>query len=355
MGTIDLQPADYQPSAPSCKDYGIGLIGCGGIARTAHLPAYRQFGYTVVAACDLIEANARQAQEQFGIPRITTRVEDILDDQEVQIIDLAVHAEQRLPIIEQICAARPAHLRAILSQKPFAMRWEDATRMVDLCEAASLPLMVNQQARWASAHRALKLLIDRGVFGHIYCVTHFHRSFQDHPGSWFVELEDFNIIDHGIHYIDLCRYFTGLNPIRVKASATMQPGQLAVSPMCHVILMDFAPDAQVMAVSHFNNIVRVPPMHRYEWFVDGTEASAMVSHDEVVLSFTESPGRKETVRILGRWFPDAFGGSMGELMRALHEGRQPQTSGHDNLKSIRIAYAAVESAATGDAVALDRA
>jgi predicted dehydrogenase len=41
---------------------------------------------------------------------------------------------------------------------------------------------------------------------------------------------------------------------------------------------------------------------------------------------------------------------MGEMMQALTERREPQTSGRDNLNSVRIAYAAVESSETGKAV-----
>lgn len=352
MAQINLQPSDYQPTAPEKKDYGIGFIGFGGIARGAHTPAYRNFGYNVVAACDLIEGNLEIARKQFGIPHTTRNVADILANEKVEIIDLAVHGKQRLPIIKEICEKRPPHLRGILSQKPFAMNWNDARQMVELCQKAGVPLMVNQQARWAPGHRALKVLVERGVLGHVYCVTHYHRSFQDQPGSWFVALENFNIIDHGIHYIDLCRYFTGLNPIRVKATATFQPGQAAVSPMCHVILMEFAPEAQVMAMSYFNNIIRTPLLHHYEWCIDGTEASAVSSRNEVVVSFKDDPLTKHAFQIRGSWFPDAFGGSMGELMRALNEGREPQTSGRDNLNSIKIAYAAVESAATGKTVEL---
>ena len=59
-----------------------------------------------------------------------------------------------------------------------------------------------------------------------------------------------------------------------------------------------------------------------------------------------------TFPIGGRWFPDAFGGSMGELMQALAERREPETSGRDNLNTLRIAYAAVESSETGQAVSL---
>lgn len=165
-------------------------------------------------------------------------------------------------------------------------------------------------------------------------------------------MENFNIIDHGIHHIDLIRYFTARNPVRVKATAVMQPGQAAVSPMIHTILCEFAPDAMLMAMTHFNNIVRAPRLHRYEWYLDGTEGSAMASHHEVSLAFKDAPDHQQSFPIQGTWFPDAFGGSMGEMMRALNEDREPQTSGRDNLNSIKIAYAAVESARSGNSVAL---
>lgn len=346
-----LPPDEYRPRAPARKDFGIGHVGCGSIVRQAHLPAYRQFGYRSVIACDLIEDHAREAAREFGIPRVTTRLEEVLDDPEVQIIDLAVQAGQRLPLIEQICRARPPHLLGVLSQKPFAMDWEQAVRMVELCEAVSLPLMINQQARWAPAHRALKLVAESGLLGHVYAVTHFHRAFQDRPGSWFVALKDFNLIDHGIHYLDLLRYFTGQEPVRVKATAVCQPGQAAVSPMVHTVLCEFAPSAQLMAMSHFNNIVRTPELHQYDWFLDGTHGSVRARHRELTLALRDAEAM-QTFPIEGDWFPDAFGGSMGELMRALAEGRAPATSGRDNLNSIRIAFAAVKSAETGQSVEL---
>jgi predicted dehydrogenase len=46
-----------------------------------------------------------------------------------------------------------------------------------------------------------------------------------------VALEHFNIVDHGIHYIDLSRYFTGQTPRHVKATTTMVPGQSAVAAL----------------------------------------------------------------------------------------------------------------------------
>src|SRR6266550_618804 len=164
MPILDLNPSEYQPQPPEKRDYGIGLIGCGGIARGAHLPAYRQFGYNVVACCDVNEPAMRQAQAEFEIPFGTTEVDALLARPEVQIVDLAVHATQRRPLVERIAAAG----KAVLSQKPFAMNGDDARHMVEVCERAGVMLMVNQQARWAPAHRAVKVLLERGMLGHVY-------------------------------------------------------------------------------------------------------------------------------------------------------------------------------------------
>ena len=86
MTHLELRPEEYQPQPPERRDYGIGLIGCGGIARGAHLPAYRQAGYRVVACCDLDEQAMRQAQTGFEIPFGTTDVDALLAHPDVEIV-----------------------------------------------------------------------------------------------------------------------------------------------------------------------------------------------------------------------------------------------------------------------------
>ncbi|MEM7034143.1 MAG: Gfo/Idh/MocA family oxidoreductase [Chloroflexota bacterium] len=347
---LHLAPSDYRPQAPQTPDYGIGLVGCGGIALGAHLPAYQQFGYRVVACCSPRMDSVVKAQQKYNIPHGSTDLAIVLDNPDVQIVDLAVHATERLPLVERIAAAG----KHILSQKPFAMNYDDAARMVEICDRAGVRLMINQQARWAPAHRAIKLLLERGVIGELYSVMHVYRGFQDEPGSWFVSLEDFNIVDHGIHYIDLSRYFTGQNPIRIKATTVNVPGQVAVSPMIYTINCEYSPNengAALMSTLHFNNIVRASQTHSYIWYLDGTEGSITASQTELLVSRTDSE-EQTVINIEGSWFPEAFGGSMGEMMLAVHEDREPTTSGRDNLNAIKIAYAAVESSNTGEAVSL---
>jgi len=349
---IVLQPKDYLPTPPPKNDYSIGAIGCGNIARNAHQKAYQTCGYRTVACYDIKREAAESMAKQFGIATVCRSIEEICQCPEVQIIDLAVHANVRRKVMEQIVKHAGKQLLGVFSQKPFAMNLDDAKAMVRMCKRRGLTLMVNQQARWAPMHRALRHIIDTAALGHVYCITHFQRSFQDNPNSWVSKLRNFNIVDHGCHYIDIIRYLAGKEPARIKATAAMQPGQAAVTPMCHTILCEFKPKDQLMAMSHFNNIIRVPQMHRYEWFVDGTDGSAMANRDEVAISLKATPDHVQTYQLKGAWFPDAFGGSMGEMMAALCEKREPMTSGEDNLNTIRIVEAAVVSSKMGEAVKL---
>ncbi len=346
----DLQPADYQPVLPSDLRHGIGFVGCGNIVRRSQMPSYKKAGYRVVACCDQVEERADSVAANFDNPLVTTNVEELFSHPEVQIVDLAVHAHQRLPLVEQIAAAG----KHVFSQKPLAPSLREAERIVEICRNAGVTLMVNQQARWAPAHRALRLLVERGVLGHVYAVTHCYRAYQDY--GWYAEHEDFNIVDHGIHYIDLSRYFTGYTPLRVKATTTMAPGQNAVSPMIYTILFEYEPSCQVMTTLHFNNIVSAPALHDHLWYLDGTNGSALLSDPmgtaKLSLSFKDSPEQVQTFEIAGTWGHEGFAGSMGEMLRALEEGREPESSGRDNLESLRMAFAAVESANSGESVAL---
>jgi predicted dehydrogenase len=51
-----------------------------------------------------------------------------------------------------------------------------------------------------------------------------------------------------------------------------------------------------------------------------------------------------------QWFPQAFIGTMAQLMRAVETGTEPEISGYDNLKTMALLEAAYRSASEGRAV-----
>ena len=98
LDDLRLTPEDYRPQPPSGRHYRIGLIGCGGIANGAHLPAYRDFGYEVVACSDIDPAAVESTQARWGIEAAGTDPRVVLDNPKVEVIDLAVHPHARLKL-----------------------------------------------------------------------------------------------------------------------------------------------------------------------------------------------------------------------------------------------------------------
>ena len=71
---------DDSLSLPPKHDYGIGLIGCGGIVNYAHLPAYQQHGLNLVACYDQDNAKAVKTAADHGISRVASSLADLLGD-----------------------------------------------------------------------------------------------------------------------------------------------------------------------------------------------------------------------------------------------------------------------------------
>ena len=338
LDDLRLTPEDYRPQPPSGRHYRIGLIGCGGIANGAHLPAYRDFGYEVVACSDIDSEAVESTQARWGIEAAGTDPRVVLDNPKVEVIDLAVHPHARLKLWPALLEAG----KPILSQKPFAMTWEDAVSMATSAQASGVMLMINQQARWAPAHAAIKLLIDSGICGPLFSVAHVRRGYQDQPDKWWRDVVNFNIVDHGVHFLDLIRHFSGRTPDAVSTTTAMMQGQNAVSPLSHTLALHFD-SGDLTAIDHFNNIIQSRAAHSEFWHIDGAEGSITGKPQWVDVTQRDEPERRVRFPIEGSWFPEAFGGSMGEWMAALNEGREPLTSSRDNLNSIRIAAAGVRS------------
>ena len=105
----------YQPQVPRETPPSIGLIGCGGITGI-HLKAYRHAGWPVVALCDLDREKAENRRSEFFPEAKTyTDYKDLLRNEEVGVVDIALHTRFRPPVISDAILAG----KHVLSQKPF--------------------------------------------------------------------------------------------------------------------------------------------------------------------------------------------------------------------------------------------
>ncbi len=355
MANIALQLEQYRPGPPPNIDltqFGVGLVGCGGIANGAHLPAYQKAGYNIVACCDVDEEAARNTAERWHIPFWTTDIHALLEREEVKVIDMALHPAARKETLQAISHAP----RPVLTQKPLHMEYSLAEELIAIAEDAGILLAVNQQARWAPEHKALRVFMDQGVLGQIYSIQHLRRSFQDQPDRWWTNLANFNIGDHGVHYLDLCRYFAsspmagGREWTQLHCTTAMLPDQNGPDPLIYSANVEFGEvggRVGLMASLQFNNIVRASGAHSYNWWIDGTEGSVWGTSNEVSVVRADDPRNVQTFQLEGAWFNDAFQGPLGDLIAASAHGREPAVTPRDNLNTIAMTAAAIRSSKSG--------
>ena len=162
---------DYRPRFPSSYKPGIGLIGCGDIAKTWHLPAYGQYGVNVVGAYDPLPEATRDVRERFPfVSRVYASLEALLGDPAVEIVDIATRPDVRPQVIRQAVAAG----KHVLAQKPLALDARTAREVIEEAERCGVLVAVNQNGRWAPPWRIATLLVEEGAVGDVFAVTHLY-------------------------------------------------------------------------------------------------------------------------------------------------------------------------------------
>jgi len=350
-----LEPAWRIPPGRG-RELGIGIVGCGGIVAYGHLPAYRAAGLRVVAVTDVDPERARTVARDFGVPQVTANAAELVALDGVDIVDIAVPPWVQ-PEIVALAAAAGRH---VLCQKPFALEFDVARRMVDTAEAAGVLLAVNQQMRWDAGIAASRDLVARGAIGRPSAAQiEVSVSTGWHLWPWLASAPRLEIMYHSIHYLDALRSVLG-DPVWVTSVHGRYPEQAPVQGETRTTtLLEFADGLQALvAVNHYN--LHGTPYGEFRFH--GTEGAL---EGTLGLLYDYPDGRPDTLSLHRggrevrsytfdtRWIPDAFLGPMGDLMDAIPTGRQPVTSGRDNLGTLAVVMAAYRSAAERRSVRVD--
>jgi predicted dehydrogenase len=342
---------------PPQTDYGIGIIGCGGIVNYAHLPAYKAAGFTVLACYDKNPETAARTAQAHGIPSIAASIDDLLADPAIAIVDIAVTPWDQAEIVGRAIAAG----KHLLCQKPLADRYEDAVRVVGLAAQAGVKLAVNQQMRWDAGIRVSKQLIEQGALGiPADCRVDVSIRTPWHMWPWMAESARLEIMYHSIHYQDSMRYLFG-DPERVTSIHDRWPGQPEIGETRTLTAFHYADDRRVtIDVNHHNWSDDAYARFRFlgtEGIISGTLGLLYDYPTGRVDTLSFQPSREPRewfdAQLSTWWIPDAFVGPMASLMEAIQTGGEPLTSGADNLGTLRTVFAAYRSAAEGRTISLD--
>lgn len=202
------------------KKIKIAIVGCGGIARGAHIPHYKTLAeeFEVVAVCDIIEEKAKAFAKDFDIPAYYVDYKDVLNIEGLDAVDICT--PNYLHSIIAVDALNKG--LNVLCEKPDAVSVAEAQRMKKAAEESGKLLMVIRNNRFISQTQYLKQYIDDGNFGKIYagrCGWQRRRGIPG-KGGWFTTKEQSGggpLIDLGVHMIDATMWLMG-NPKPVAVS-----------------------------------------------------------------------------------------------------------------------------------------
>jgi predicted dehydrogenase len=337
---------DYRPSFPPGFRPGLGLIGCGDIARSWHLPAYAEYGVNVVGVYDPAPEATEGICDRFPfVRRVFPSLDELLVDEEIEIVDVATRPDVRPALILQSIDAG----KHVLAQKPLAFDLRAARRLADEAEGHGIKVAVNQNGRWSPPWRIATLLIEQGAVGDVLAVTHFHdRPLPPLVGTHFDQLDHFVIYDYFAHWIDICRcWLDGKTVQAVRALDYRTPDQPAEakSPWAAWVEIHYTDGASAL-IRNVGEARTTRPSSPF--WVHGTEGtirgSVLLGSDFVEL---ERNGISSRYAFEGAWYPDGFAGALGELVTSIAENREPFNSARHNLLSLQMTLAACRSAEEG--------
>jgi predicted dehydrogenase len=356
---------DYLPKMPRDKRVPIGCIGAGFIMADCHLVSYRNAGFQPVAIASRTLSRAEQVAARHGIDKTYADYRELLDDRQVEVIDVAVPPDVQIDVIREI-VQRKDHIRGVLAQKPLGVDYAQAVEIVRLCKRAGITLAVNQNMRYDQSIRACKDLLNRGYLGEPVLATIDMRAIP-HWMPWQKRQGWVTLRIMSIHHLDTFRFLLG-DPQRVFASVRPDPRTANQFRHQDGICLYILEYANGLRASAWDDVWAGPAREGAQgdiyirWRVEGLEGMARGTigwpdyphPTPSTLDFTtiKQPGYWFQPRWTEVWFPDAFAGTMAQLLCALEDGSEPEIGGADNLKTMALVEACYLSAQEHRAVAL---
>lgn len=354
----------------------VGVLGSGKMGESViqHLQECPQV--SAIAAYDIAAERVREVQAQYGVAGHTD-LSALLADPELKLVFVtaANHAHKDLAV--QALEAG----KAVMCEKPIATTLEDARLMVETAERLGSYFQIGFELRYSLLYTKVKEWVDAGLLGQVvsthclYCSSARLKSCwhnrRDLVGkSYFAERVS--------HYVDLCRWWVGAPVTEVYSAAAPNivpytevhdnyhtTYRFANGAVGHVSFYMGFP-ATFRGDPHAPNVtdLQLGDGHELRYIIVGTKGAAEA---DVFLrrikrwEFSDTPEQMESdwvedltwdVAEDHRYYHNTYD-QTHDIVRRVAAGLPPMTPARDAFETMRLCFAADESADTGRVVRLD--
>ena len=330
------------------KKLKFALIGAGFWSRY-QLHGWKELqGVECVALCDQTRTKAEALAAQVGIPRVYANPSEMLRREELDFVDICTNVESHVNLIK---LAADRGLPSIC-QKPLAPSYQSAQDAVEYCRKRGVLLLVNENWRWQVAMRIIAGEIGRGKLGKPWrAAMRFASSFPVFDNQPALrELNQFILTDVGTHLLDAVRFLFGEARSVYCQSHKINSGIRGEDAVSVLLKMDNGMTVYV-DISYASRLEneRFPQTYLT---IEGEDASLELGFDYWI-RVTDKAGTvaRRHPPLEYPWANPSYGNihaSIVDTQRNLLEGLNgtgvAETTGEDNLKTLRLVYGCYESA-----------
>jgi myo-inositol 2-dehydrogenase/D-chiro-inositol 1-dehydrogenase len=260
---------------------------------------------------------------------------------------------------EQVCAAAAAG-KHVLCEKPMARSLDEADRMIAACAEAGVKLLIGHSRRFTRRYMEIRAAIDRGEIGQVRLMRENERRPRGAPQIWWTpahwtgnpQVSGGAPMMNAIHEADLLRWFIGAEAESVIAETNVTiAGNVGVIDFIS-LSVKFAGGAIGSAEVLNCAPPGFPVFHQLEIY--GTSGAIRAKDHELAGVTRFSAGaadRPGSFEMLLHNLP-AYARELFELTEAIREDRPVCMPPSEARAALALTLAAVESARTGQAVAL---
>lgn len=329
------------------------VVGAGGISG-AWFPVLIKEKVEIPAVVDLNIEAARKRIREYGLDsEASVDMKTMLRRHKPDfVVDLTVP--------ESHCRVTCAALKAgchVIGEKPMASSMAEARKMVRTSEETGLLYMVSQSRRWDAKHDRIRRSVQSRKMGDL---TSLNCDFflGAHFGGFRDQMPSPLILDMSIHHFDLARFFSGKNPKAVYAKEFNPKGSWYKGDVAASCIFEMTDDVLLT----YRGSWCAEGCHTSwngDWRLTGERGTLLYEGDQdpfgQIVAGKEGFHRplKELSVHSSTLKHSGMHGGLREMLAYLRTGKTPQTECHDNIWSLAMVFAVIESNRKGMRVSVE--
>ena len=314
------------------RTVNVGVIGVGAMGEN-HVRVYHKIEEAnLVAVSDVSERALKKIEKKYGAKGYT-EYSELLENPEIEVVSVCVPTTFHHNVVMEAIK----NGKHVLVEKPIAFTLEEAEEMIAAAKEAGVLLATGHVERFNPAVRKAKELVDDGVIGDIV------SAFAKRVGPLPPRIKDVGVaIDLAIHDLDIMNYLFDEEVTQVYGSMNNILGDC-----------EFEDHAEIMV--NFDNestgIIEVnwlTPYKRRELELTGT--AGIISVDYI----------QQSIEVYGKFAQDIqikheepLKGELISFLNAVVNGTEPEITGEDGLKALKMVIAANRSSKEHKPISFD--